>query len=119
MTSRDMEFWGPLLTTAGNLVFTGGTPRPQVLAPSMRPAATCSREFPTNSGITAVPSSFSVDGKQYIAVQSGWGCGCRAHAQRLLKDMLPEGSDLSCAAGRRDLGVRPCLTRVRDDAGST
>jgi len=47
-------------------------------------------EYPTNSGITAVPSSFSVDGKQYIAVQSGWGVDAeRMHG--LLKDMLPEG----------------------------
>jgi len=27
----------------------------------------------TNSGITAAPVSFEVDGTQYIAVQSGWG----------------------------------------------
>ena len=27
----------------------------------------------TNSGVTGVPTSFSVNGKQYIAVQSGWG----------------------------------------------
>jgi alcohol dehydrogenase (cytochrome c) len=25
------------------------------------------------SGVTAVPSSFEVDGEQYIAVQAGWG----------------------------------------------
>ena len=30
-------------------------------------------EQPTNSGIIGVPSSFAVDGVQYIAVQSGWG----------------------------------------------
>ena len=27
----------------------------------------------TNSGITGVPTSYAVDGVQYIAVQSGWG----------------------------------------------
>jgi alcohol dehydrogenase (cytochrome c) len=27
----------------------------------------------TNSGITAVPVSYSIDGVQYVAVQSGWG----------------------------------------------
>jgi alcohol dehydrogenase (cytochrome c) len=27
----------------------------------------------TNSGITGVPTSYSVDGVQYVAVQSGWG----------------------------------------------
>ena len=30
-------------------------------------------QWRTNSGITAVPSSFSVDGVPYIAVQSGGG----------------------------------------------
>ena len=30
-------------------------------------------QFRTNSGITAVPSSYSVNGTQYIAVQAGWG----------------------------------------------
>ncbi len=30
-------------------------------------------EFPTNSGILAPPTSFTVDGKQYIAVHAGWG----------------------------------------------
>ncbi len=35
-------------------------------------------EFPTNSGITGQPSSFEIDGKQYIAVQSGWGVDARA-----------------------------------------
>jgi alcohol dehydrogenase (cytochrome c) len=27
----------------------------------------------TNSGVIGVPSSFAVDGRQYVAVQSGWG----------------------------------------------
>ena len=35
--------------------------------------------FRTNSGIIGIPTSFAVDGRQYIAVQSGWG----ARAQRL------------------------------------
>ena len=30
-------------------------------------------KFRTNSGVTAVPASYSIEGKQYIAVQSGWG----------------------------------------------
>jgi alcohol dehydrogenase (cytochrome c) len=36
-------------------------------------------EQKTNSGVTGVPSSFEVDGVQYIAVQSGWGVDA-AHA---------------------------------------
>ena len=27
----------------------------------------------TNSGVIGVPSSYEIDGVQYIAVQSGWG----------------------------------------------
>ena len=30
-------------------------------------------QFRTGSGVIGVPVSFEVDGKQYIAVQSGWG----------------------------------------------
>ena len=40
-------------------------------------------EFPTNSGIIGQPSSFTVDGRQYIAVQSGWGIDARAMQGRL------------------------------------
>ena len=86
---KDMEFWGPLLTTGGNLLFTGGTPDRMFRAFDATTGDVL-WEYPTNSGITAVPSSFSVDGKQYIAVQSGWGVDAeRMHG--LLKDMLPEG----------------------------
>ena len=35
-------------------------------------------EFPTNSGIIGQPSSFMVDGTQYVAVQSGWGIDARS-----------------------------------------
>ena len=30
-------------------------------------------ETATPSGVTGVPSSFEVDGEQYVTVQSGWG----------------------------------------------
>jgi len=30
-------------------------------------------EVPTSSGVNGVPMSFQVGGKQYVAVQSGWG----------------------------------------------
>lgn len=64
--------WGPLLTTGGNLVFTGGTNDRKFRAFD----ATNGKllwETATPSGVTGVPSSFEVDGEQYIAVQSGWG----------------------------------------------
>ncbi|HEY0231175.1 MAG TPA: methanol/ethanol family PQQ-dependent dehydrogenase [Dokdonella sp.] len=64
--------WGPLMTTAGNLVFGGGTNDRKFHAFD----ATTGKllwEFPTNSGVIGVPSTFEIDGEQYVAVQSGWG----------------------------------------------
>jgi alcohol dehydrogenase (cytochrome c) len=40
-------------------------------------------EFPTNSGIIGPPASYTIDGKQYIAVQSGWGIDSRGMQSRL------------------------------------
>ena len=40
-------------------------------------------EFPTSSGVIGQPTSFLVNGVQYIAVQSGWGVDSRAMQARL------------------------------------
>ncbi len=64
--------WGPMLATGGGLVFSGGTNDRMFHAFDAKNGKLL-WEFPTNSGITGQPSSFMVDGKQYIAVQSGWG----------------------------------------------
>jgi alcohol dehydrogenase (cytochrome c) len=64
--------WGPMLATAGGLVFSGGTNDRYFHAFDAKTGKLL-WQFPTNSGITSQPTSFSVDGKQYIAVQSGWG----------------------------------------------
>ena len=79
--------WGPMLATAGGLVFSGGTNDRKFHAFD---AATGKLvwEFPTNSGITGQPSSFMIDGKQYIAVLSGWGVDARAMQARLNR-LLP------------------------------
>ena len=64
--------WGPLLTTGGNLVFSGGTNDRKFRAFD----ATNGKvlwETSTPSGVTGVPTSFEIDGEQYVAVQSGWG----------------------------------------------
>ena len=39
----------------------------------------------TNSGITGVPSSYEVNGKQYIAVLSGWGVDAEGEQKELAK----------------------------------
>jgi alcohol dehydrogenase (cytochrome c) len=64
--------WGAMLATAGGLVFSGGTNDRKIHAFD---AATGKLlwESPTPSGILAPPTSFMIDGKQYIAVHSGWG----------------------------------------------
>jgi alcohol dehydrogenase (cytochrome c) len=79
--------WGPMLATGGGLVFSGGTNDRKFHAFD---AATGKLvwEFPTNSGITGQPVSFMLDGKQYIAVLSGWGVDARAMQARLNR-LLP------------------------------
>ena len=78
--------WGSVLTTAGNLVFLGGTNDRMFRAYD---ATTGDQlwEFKTNSGIMAPPSSFAVDGKQYIAVASGWGVD-PAFQQGLMNELM-------------------------------
>jgi len=50
-------------------------------------------EFPTNSGIIGPAASYTIDGKQYIAVQSGWGIdsrGMQARLNTLTRGAYPE-----------------------------
>ena len=71
-TEFDSQNWGPVLTTGGGLVFMGGT-NDRLFRAFDAATGEVLWEQPTNSGIIGVPSSFAVDGVQYIAVQSGWG----------------------------------------------
>jgi len=64
--------FGPVLTTGGNLVFQGGTNDRYFRAFDAKTGEKL-WQFRTNSGVTAVPMSYMVDGVQYVAVQSGWG----------------------------------------------
>jgi alcohol dehydrogenase (cytochrome c) len=84
--------WGAILTTAGGLVFSGGTNDRRFHAFNASTGELL-WEFPTNSGILAPPSSFTVDGKQYIAVMSGWGGDSRsmeANLNRIFPGEFPE-----------------------------
>jgi alcohol dehydrogenase (cytochrome c) len=74
--------WGPVLTTAGGLVFAGGTSDRYFRAFDARTGEVL-WEQRTNSGITGVPSSFEVDGRQYIAVQSGYGVDAAGMQRRI------------------------------------
>jgi alcohol dehydrogenase (cytochrome c) len=87
--------WGSMLTTAGGLVFTGGTNDRKIHAFD----ATTGKllwEFVTATGIVAPPTTFTVDGKQYLAVLSGWGGdvrGMNGAISRLFPGKVPEPPD--------------------------
>jgi alcohol dehydrogenase (cytochrome c) len=87
--------WGPVLTTAGGLVFLGGT-NDRYFRAFHAKTGKLLWEHRTNSGVTGVPSSFAVDGVQYIAVQSGWGVDAQRMQARLdtfrgTKTEVPQG----------------------------
>jgi alcohol dehydrogenase (cytochrome c) len=87
--------WGPILTTGGGLVFLGGTNDRNFWAFDAKSGAELWK-FKTNSGITGVPSSYAVDGVQYVAVQSGWGVDAQRMQARLdtfrnTKTEVPQG----------------------------
>lgn len=64
--------WGPVLTTAGNLVFAGGTNDRYFRAFDASSGKLLWQQR-TNSGVIGVPVSYEIDGVQYVAVQSGYG----------------------------------------------
>jgi alcohol dehydrogenase (cytochrome c) len=66
------QLWGPVLATAGDVVFAGGT-NDRYFRAFDASNGKILWEFRTGSGVNGVPVSFQIDGKQYIAVQSGWG----------------------------------------------
>ena len=64
--------WGPILATGGGLIFAGGT-NDRYFRAFDAETGELLWEQRTNSGVIGVPSSYAIDGVQYIAVQSGWG----------------------------------------------
>ena len=79
--------WGSVLTTAGDLVFGGGTNDRQFRAYDAKTGEEL-WHFKTNSGVIAPPSTFEVNGVQYIAVESGYGIDA-AGQEQLLSQLLP------------------------------
>jgi alcohol dehydrogenase (cytochrome c) len=87
--------WGPVMTTAGGLVFTGGT-NDRYFRAFDAANGKLLWQHRTNSGITGVPTSFEVDGVQYIAVQSGWGVDAQGMTARIdrargTETIVPQG----------------------------
>ena len=69
---QDSALWGPVLTTAGGLVFAGGTSDRMFRAFDAKTGEVL-WEVKLNTGVIGVPVSYAVDGTQYVAVQAGWG----------------------------------------------
>jgi len=63
--------WGGVLSTAGNLVFTG-TPEGYLKAFDAKTGQELWK-FQTGSGVVGSPVTWEQDGEQYVAVMSGWG----------------------------------------------
>ncbi len=68
----DRAIWAPLLTTGGNLLFAGGTNDREFRAFDAANGKVLWK-YKMPSGVTAVPSSYEINGEQFIAVQAGWG----------------------------------------------
>ena len=92
------HLWGPVLATAGGLVFAGGTNDRYFRAFDARTGKILWQQR-TNSGVVGVPTSYKVDGVQYIAVQSGWGVDAQRKQDFLdkalgTKTQVPQGGVL-------------------------
>jgi alcohol dehydrogenase (cytochrome c) len=81
-TKLPSQNWGPVLATGGDVLFSGGTNDRMFRAFDAKTGEVL-WQFPTLSGVNGVPVSFAVDGKQYIAVQSGWGVDAQRMQDRL------------------------------------
>jgi alcohol dehydrogenase (cytochrome c) len=87
-TGRQVWSWrgrhpmvGSVLATAGDLVFAG-EPTGEFNAYDARTGELL-WQFQTGSGIHSSPIAYSVDGKQYVAVLSGWGGWMKGFAPEL------------------------------------
>jgi alcohol dehydrogenase (cytochrome c) len=78
--------WGSVLTTGGGLLFTGGTNDREFRAYDARTGEQL-WHFKTNSGVIAPPSTYEVNGVQYIAVASGYGVDA-AFQQGLMSELV-------------------------------
>lgn len=87
--------WGSIMTTGSGVLFAGGTNDRKFHAYEAK-SGKLLWEFPAPSGIISPPSSFSINGKQYVAVVSGYGVDAQ-WVQGKMHDLvgweksLPEG----------------------------
>ena len=84
--------WGSMLATGGGLVFSGGTADRKLHAFDASTGKILWESEPLNSGVLAPPTTFLVNGRQYIAIESGWGGdvqGMQAALNRLVPGDYP------------------------------
>ena len=79
--------WGPLLVTGGNVLFAGGTNDRFFRAFDARTGELLWQQR-TSSGVIGVPTTYEIDGVQYVAVLSGWGVDAEKE-QAFLNPQLP------------------------------
>ncbi len=81
------QLFDSVLSTAGNLVFTGGTNDRMFRAFDARTGEVLWQQK-TNSGINAMPVAFQVGSTEYISVVSGWGVDAQRIQDALSKTSL-------------------------------
>ena len=86
---------GGTLTTAGNLVFQG-TADGRFVAYNAKTGKKV-WEVPTGTGVIAAPSTYLVDGKQYVSIAVGWG-GAYGVSQRTT-EKIGKGTVFTFALG--------------------
>jgi alcohol dehydrogenase (cytochrome c) len=82
------QLFGSVTATAGDLVLVGGT-NDRMFRAFHAKTGELLWEQKTNSGIMGMPIAYEVDGREYIAVQSGWG----VDAQRI-QDALATSNNI-------------------------
>ena len=83
---------GPALSTAGGIVFAG-TIDQKFMAFDSKTGKTL-WTFKTSSGVIGVPTTYRVDGKQYVAVFAGFGGATPLWAPATKTDVIPTGGRL-------------------------
>lgn len=92
---QDSFLYGPVLTTGSGLVFAGGTSDRMFRAMDGMTGKTL-WETKLNSAVIASPSSFMVDGVQYVSVVAGFGAdGDRVLGQ--INKLLPKDRSVDIA----------------------
>ena len=87
------QLFGSTLTTAGDLVFVGGTNDRMFRAFDAKTGKLL-WEQKTNSGIMGMPVAYEVDGQEYIAIQSGWGVDAQRIQNMLAKTSMKLDADV-------------------------